>query len=213
MPAFLSDDFLLYSDAALRLYHDFAHPMPIFDYHCHLPVRDIDEDTRFSNLTRIWLEGDHYKWRAMRANGIDEKYITGTASDLEKFMAWSQTVPKTLRNPLYHWTHLELKRHFGIDWLLNTETAEKIYHTCSEMLQERDYSVRGILKMMNVRVICTTDDPTDDLRHHISIEEDKSFDVTVVPAFRPDAALVIGNPAVFNGWIQKLEAASGVGVD
>jgi glucuronate isomerase len=213
MPAFLSDDFLLYSDAALRLYHDFARPMPIFDYHCHLPVRDIDEDTRFSNLTRIWLEGDHYKWRAMRANGIDEKYITGTASDLEKFMAWSQTVPKTLRNPLYHWTHLELKRHFGIDWLLNTETAEKIYHTCSEMLQERDYSVRGILKMMNVRVICTTDDPTDDLRHHISIEEDKSFDVTVVPAFRPDAALVIGNPAVFNGWIQKLEAASGVGVD
>jgi glucuronate isomerase len=213
MPAFLSDDFLLYSDAALRLYHDFARPMPIFDYHCHLPVRDIDEDTRFSNLTRIWLEGDHYKWRAMRANGIDEKYITGNASDLEKFMAWSQTVPKTLRNPLYHWTHLELRRHFGIDWLLNTETAEKIYHTCSEMLQERDYSVRGILKMMNVRVICTTDDPTDDLRHHISIEEDKSFDVTVVPAFRPDAALVIENPGVFNDWIQKLEAASDVGVD
>jgi glucuronate isomerase len=213
MPAFLSDDFLLYSDAAIRLYNDFARPMPIFDYHCHLPVREIDEDTRFANLTRIWLEGDHYKWRAMRANGIDEKNITGDASDLDKFMAWAQTVPKTLRNPLYHWTHLELKRHFGINRLLNDETAEEIYHNCTGMLQDKDHSVRGILKMMNVRVICTTDDPTDDLKHHKSIAEDKSFDVKVAPAFRPDAALAVDNPAVFNDWIRRLEAASGVAVD
>lgn len=213
MPAFLNEDFLLYSTAAVRLYRDFASAMPIFDYHCHLPVRDIDEDTRFANITRIWLEGDHYKWRAMRANGIDEKYITGDVSDFEKFIAWAQTVPKTLRNPLYHWTHLELKRHFGIDRLLNTETAEEIYHTCSEMLQDKDLSVRGILKKMNVRVICTTDDPTDDLKHHQRIAQDKSFDIRVVPAFRPDTAMAVENPKVFNDWVHKLEAASGVAVD
>jgi glucuronate isomerase len=213
MPAFLSDDFLLYSDAAVRLYHEFARPMPIFDYHCHLPAGDIDADTRFANLTRIWLEGDHYKWRAMRANGIDERYITGDASDPEKFMAWAQTVPKTLRNPLYHWTHLELKRHFGIDQLLNGDTAEEIYHRCSEMLQDKAFSVRGILKMMKVRVVCTTDDPSDDLNHHLSIAKDKRFEVRVVPAFRPDAALAVDNPAVFNDWIRRLEAVSGVAVD
>jgi glucuronate isomerase len=213
MPAFLSDDFLLYSDAAVRLYHDYARPMPIFDYHCHLPVRDIDGDTRFANLTRIWLEGDHYKWRAMRANGIDEENITGDASDLEKFRAWAQTVPKTLRNPLYHWTHLELKRHFGIDRLLNAETAGGIYHTCNEMLQDKGLSVRGILKKMKVRVICTTDDPTDHLEHHKGIAKDKNFNVRVVPTFRPDAALTVENPTVFNDWIRRLEAASGVAVD
>lgn len=213
MPAFLSDDFLLYSDAAVRLYHDFARPMPIYDYHCHLPVRDIDEDTRFANLTRIWLQGDHYKWRAMRANGIPEKYITGDASDHDKFMVWAQTVPKTLRNPLYHWTHLELKRHFSINRLLNTDTAEEIYRTCNEKLQDKDLSVRGILKMMNVQVVCTTDDPADDLKHHKRIAGDKSFGITVVPAFRPDAALAVDNPAVFNDWIRRLEAASGIAVD
>jgi glucuronate isomerase len=213
MPSFLSDDFLLYSDAAQRLYNDFASPLPIFDYHCHLPVRDIDEDTRFANLTRIWLEGDHYKWRAMRANGIDEKNITGDTSDFVKFKAWARTVPKTLRNPLYHWTHLELKRHFGIDQLLNSDTAENIYHTCTEMLQSPELSVRGILKKMNVRVVCTTDDPTDDLKHHKGIEKDQSFDVRVIPAFRPDAALMVDHPAFFNDWLQKLEAASAVTVD
>jgi glucuronate isomerase len=213
MPAFLNNDFLLHSSAAVRLYHDFARPMPIFDYHCHLPVRAIDEDTRFANLTKIWLEGDHYKWRAMRANGIDEKFITGDASDLEKFKAWALTVPKTLRNPLYHWTHLELKRHFGIDRLLNSATAEEIYGTCREMLQDKNLSVRGILTKMNVRVVCTTDDPTDDLKHHKRIAKDKNFNVRVLPAFRPDAALAIENPAVFNDWIGRLEAASGVAVD
>ncbi|MBI9085637.1 MAG: glucuronate isomerase [Desulfobacterales bacterium] len=213
MPAFLSDDFLLYSDAAIRLYNDFARPMPIFDYHCHLPVKDIREDTRFANLTRIWLDGDHYKWRAMRANGIDENAITGNASDLEKFVAWAQTVPKTLRNPLYHWTHLELKRHFGIERLLDGKTAADIYHACSEMLQGKDLSVRGILNKMNVRVICTTDDPTDDLKHHANIARDKTFDVRVVPAFRPDAAMAVENPAGFNDWIMRLEAASDTAVD
>jgi glucuronate isomerase len=213
MPAFLSDNFLLYSNAAVRLYHEYAHPMPIFDYHCHLPVDDIDADTRFANLTQIWLAGDHYKWRAMRTNGIDEHYITGKASEFEKFRAWAQTVPKTLRNPLYHWTHLELKRHFGIDLLLSGDTAEEIYTTCTEMLQDQSFSVRGILKKMRVRVVCTTDDPSDDLRHHSRIAADDSFDVKVVPAFRPDAALGIDNPEPFNDWIQKLEAASGVAVD
>jgi glucuronate isomerase len=187
--------------------------MPIFDYHCHLPVGDIAADTRFANLTKIWLEGDHYKWRAMRTNGIDERYITGEATDLEKFMAWAQTVPMTLRNPLYHWTHLELQRHFGIDRLLSADTAEEIFHTCSAMLQEPDLSVRGILKKMNVRVVCTTDDPTDDLRHHKNIAQDESFDVKVVPAFRPDAALAVDHPAAFADWLERLEAASGVAVD
>jgi glucuronate isomerase len=213
MPAFLSDDFLLHSDAAVRLYHEFARPMPIFDYHCHLPVGDIAEDTRFANLTRIWLEGDHYKWRAMRANGIDEQKITGDASDHDKFMAWAQTVPKTLRNPLYHWTHLELKRHFGIERLLNGDTAEEIYDLCTGMLQEKEYSVRGILRKMNVRVVCTTDDPTDDLNQHLKIATDNGFDVRVVPAFRPDAALAVDRPADFNEWVGRLEGASGISVN
>jgi glucuronate isomerase len=213
MPSFINNDFLLHSGAAQRLYHDFADPMPIFDYHCHLPVRHIAADTCFANPTRIWLEGDHYKWRAMRANGIDEKLITGDASDFEKFRAWARTVPKTLRNPLYHWTHLELKRHFGIDRLLNGDTAEKIYQTCTEMLQSPDLSVRAILTKMKVRVVCTTDDPTDDLKHHHRIEKDRTFKVRVLPAFRPDAALMVEHPAFFNGWLRKLEASSGVAVD
>jgi len=207
MQPFMSEDFLLNSDAAKRLYHDYARDMPIFDYHCHLPVRDIRKDTRFVNLTQIWLNGDHYKWRAMRANGIDEHYITGDASDLEKFTAWAQTVPKTLRNPLYHWTHLELKRHFGIEQLLDARTASGIYHDCADMLQNGDLSVRGILKKMKVRVICTTDDPTDDLQHHLTIAKNTAFEVRVVPAFRPDAALAVDQPRQFNAWIKRLEAA------
>ncbi|MBN1848042.1 MAG: glucuronate isomerase [Deltaproteobacteria bacterium] len=213
MRSFIHEDFLLHSDAAKRLYHEYAKPMPVFDYHCHLPVQDISEDTRFSNLTHIWLYGDHYKWRAMRTNGIDEYFITGNASDFEKFQAWARTVPKTLRNPLYHWTHLELKRHFGVDQLLDEHSAGNIFHTCSEMLQTSDLSVRGILKKMNVQVICTTDDPTDDLTHHMAIARDNSLDVRVVPAFRPDAALMVDQPRVFNAWIKRLEAASNMDVD
>lgn len=213
MRLFMSEDFLLYSDAAKRLYHDYARDMPIFDYHCHLPVQDIREDTRFANLTQIWLNGDHYKWRAMRANGIDERYITGDASDLEKFTAWAQTVPKTLRNPLYHWTHLELKRHFGIEQLLDDRSATAIYSDCTDMLQTSDLSVRGILKKMKVRVICTTDDPTDDLEHHLKIARDEIFNVRVVPAFRPDAAMAVDQPHQFNAWIKRLEAAGDIDVN
>jgi len=213
MQPFMSEDFLLYSDAAKRLYHDYARDMPIFDYHCHLPVQDIREDARFANLTQIWLNSDHYKWRAMRANGIDEHYITGDASDLEKFTVWAQTVPKTLRNPLYHWTHLELKRHFGIEQLLDARTASGIFHDCTDMLQNGDLSVRGILKKMKVRVICTTEDPTDDLQHHLAISRDTTFEVLVVPTFRPDAALAVDQPRQFNAWIKRLEVASNMAVD
>ncbi|MGE5838879.1 MAG: glucuronate isomerase, partial [Deltaproteobacteria bacterium] len=160
MKPFLSEDFLLQTETAKRLYHDFAKDMPIFDFHCHLPVSEIAENKTFEDLTQIWLKGDHYKWRAMRTAGVGERWITGDASDAEKFEAWAATVPKTLRNPLYHWTHLELKRYFGVaGTLLNPATAEGIYTKCSKMLQSKELSARGILKRMNVRVVCTTDDP------------------------------------------------------
>ena len=211
MKAFLSEDFLLQTETARVLYHDFAETMPIFDYHCHLPVREIAENKKFENLTQIWLKGDHYKWRAMRANGIDERLVTGNATDLEKFQAWAATVPKTLRNPLYHWTHLELKRYFGISGkLLGPETAKEIYATCSEMLQSGDFSTRRILQRMNVKVVCTTDDPTDRLEHHLRIKEDRTFPVKVLPAFRPDKALGVDSPQEFNRWVGQLEAAADI---
>jgi glucuronate isomerase len=207
MKPFMSDDFLLQTKSAQRLYHEFAASMPIFDYHCHLPVSEIADDKKFANLTRIWLLGDHYKWRAMRANGIDEFYITGGASDEDKFRAWAATVPKTLRNPLYHWTHLELKNPFGItNTLLCTETADTIYARCSEMLQQDDFSTRGLLKQMHVKVVCTTDDPLDSLEHHRQIRDDKAFSVKVLPAFRPDRAMAIEDPAAFNLWVDRLAA-------
>ena len=213
MKSFLSEDFLLQTETAKRLYRDFAEDMPIFDYHCHLPVSEIAEDKTFENLTQIWLKGDHYKWRAMRAAGVEERLITGNASDAEKFDAWAATVPKTLRNPLYHWTHLELKRYFGISGaLLNPETGKEIYATCSEMLQAREFSAKEILKRMNVKVVCTTDDPVDSLDHHRRIREDRAFPVKVLPAFRPDKALAIESPKAFNRWVGQLEAASGVHV-
>jgi glucuronate isomerase len=210
MKSFLSEDFLLQTETARRLYHDFAEGMPIFDYHCHLPVSDIAEDKTFENLTQIWLKGDHYKWRAMRACGVGERFITGDAADDEKFEAWASTVPKALRNPLYHWTHLELKRYFGISGkLLNPETAKEIYGTCSEMLQGKEFSAREILKRMNVRVVCTTDDPVDTLEQHRRIREDRAFSIKVLPAFRPDKALGIESPKEFNRWVGLLEAAAG----
>ncbi|MGA7280029.1 MAG: glucuronate isomerase, partial [Desulfocapsaceae bacterium] len=159
MQPFLSEDFLLQTETARRLYHDYAKAQPIFDYHCHLPVADIASDRNFANLTQIWLYGDHYKWRAMRANGIDEQMITGAASDQEKFRAWAATVPKTLRNPLYHWTHLELKKPFGIEGvLLNRETADSIYDHCNQLLARPEFSTCGILAQMQVKLVCTTDD-------------------------------------------------------
>jgi len=213
MKSFLTEDFLLQTQTARALYHDFAETMPIFDYHCHLPVEEIAADKTFENLTDIWLRGDHYKWRAMRANGIAERLITGDASDFEKFQAWAATVPNTLRNPLYHWTHLELKRYFGVSGkLLNPETAEEIYAGCSARLREGDFSTRRILERMNVKVVCTTDDPTDTLEHHLRLKADRTFPVKVLPAFRPDKALGVESPKDFNKWVGRLEASAGLAI-
>ncbi len=213
MKPFLSEDFLLQTETARILYQDFAKSMPIFDYHCHLPVQEIAENKKFENLTQIWLYGDHYKWRAMRACGVDERFITGEAGDDQKFEAWAATVPKTLRNPLYHWTHMELKSPFGISGiLLNPDTAGEIYSRCNEMLRQDAFSTRGILNRMNVRVVCTTDDPTDDLSHHQKLSEDPSFNIVIVPTFRPDKALAVENPATFNRWTDRLEAAADMAI-
>ncbi|NMM49692.1 glucuronate isomerase [Marinigracilibium pacificum] len=209
MGTIINDDFLLQSEHARRLYNDFAKDEPIIDYHCHLPPDQLGNDHRFENLTQIWLYGDHYKWRAMRTMGVDEKYITGGASDEEKFMWWAKTVPMTVRNPLFHWTHLELNRYFGIDEYLNESSAKKIYEMCNEKLATADFSARGIPKMMNVRVICTTDDPTDDLSYHQKLKAD-SYEVKVYPTFRPDNILRIDDRDFFLSYISKLSQASGI---
>lgn len=208
---FISEDFLLRSETARILYHDYAKEMPIIDYHCHLPPDQIAEDKQFENLTQIWLYGDHYKWRAMRANGINERYCTGEASDWEKFEQWAATVPYTMRNPLYHWTHLELLRYFDIDILLNKHTAREIYEECSAKLRQPEYSVKSLLTRMNVKVICTTDDPTDSLNYHSAISE-SGFDIRVLPTFRPDKAmLLIDSPEDFKQYLAKLAQAAGTG--
>ncbi|OHB56199.1 MAG: glucuronate isomerase [Planctomycetes bacterium RBG_13_44_8b] len=202
---FMSEDFLLQTKTARTLYHEYANNMPIYDYHCHLPADLIAADHQFDNLTQIWLYGDHYKWRAMRTNGVNEKYITGNASDYEKFEKWAQTVPYCIGNPLYHWTHLELKRYFGISGkLLNTDTAKKIYQTASDMLRTPKFSVRNILRKMNVKLICTTEGPLDSLEHHKQIKED-GFEIKVHTAWRPDIAMAVENLSALNVFIDKLE--------
>ncbi len=202
---FLTDDFLLQSKTAKILYHEHAKKMPIYDYHCHLPVDKIATDHQFDNLTQIWLYGDHYKWRAMRANGIAEKYITGEVSDYEKFEKWAQTVPYTLCNPLYHWTHLELKNPFGIKGkLLGPDTAKEIYDHCSEMLKTTQFSACNIIRKMNISLLCTTEEPLDTLEHHKKIQED-SFEIKVYAAFRPDKALAVEDLPALNVFIDKLE--------
>ena len=209
MKPFLSEDFLLQTETARRLYHDYAKDQPIFDYHCHLPVDEIAADKKFANLTRIWLNGDHYKWRAMRANGVDERNITGEAADDEKFRAWAATVPKTLRNPLYHWTHLELKKPFGIEGvLLNEGSADSIYAHCNELLSQDDFSTCGLLRQMNVKVICTTDDPVDSLEHHRKIAGGTFCPARGGPAFRPDKAMAVDNPADYNRYLGRLEQSA-----
>ncbi len=208
MKKFLDENFLLNNITAQTLYHEFAKPMPVIDYHCHLPPEQIAGDTIFENLTQIWLNGDHYKLRAMRTNGVKEDYITGTKSDWEKFREWAKTVAYTVRNPLYHWTHLELQRYFDIHEILTEGSAEKIYKECSQKLQTTEYSVRNLIKKMNVELICTTDDPADSLEHHKKIKDD-SFEVKVLPAFRPDAAINVNDPTAFNNYLLKLETASG----
>ncbi len=209
MKPFLTKDFLLQTETAKILYHDSASDQPIIDYHCHLLPADIDSDKNFANLTKIWLDGDHYKWRAMRTFGIDEKYITGDAPDKEKFLKWAETVPYTVRNPLYHWTHMELKNYFGIDKLLSPRTAEEIYDQCTKDLQKTDFSTKSILKRMNVKVVCTTDDPVDSLSHHQNIKKDP-FGVKVLPAFRPDKVYAFNDPEKYNSYIDQLSDVSDI---
>lgn len=203
MKAFLDEDFLLSTPTAVYLYHTFAKDMPIIDYHNHLPPQQIAENHAFENLTQVWLYGDHYKWRAMRANGVAEAYCTGTKSDWEKFEKWADTVPYTLRNPLYHWTHLELQRYFGITDLLQPNTASAIYQRSNELLQAPSYRTQGLLKQMNVRVVCTTDDPTDSLVHHLTYKEQGHTDLKMLPTFRPDKFILIQAPH-FHSVIEKL---------
>ena len=211
MKPFLDENFLLNTKTAQRLYHEYAVKMPIIDYHCHLPPDQIAEDKQFDNLTQVWLYGDHYKWRAMRTNGVDESYCTGNKSDIEKFKKWAETVPYTLRNPLYHWTHLELQRYFGVKEILNGKTAESIYEQCSALLRTPEYSVRGLLKKMQVKVVCTTDDPVDSLEHHAGIGRD-GFETRILPAFRPDKAMNVDDAASFNAYLQKLEAVNNTSI-
>lgn len=211
MKDFLDEDFLLNSATARILYHGYAAAMPIIDYHNHLPPNQIAEDHRFDNITQAWLYGDHYKWRAMRANGIDESYCTGSRTDWEKFEKWAETVPYTLRNPLYHWTHLELQRYFGIKEILSPETARKIYDECNEKLRSPEFSVKNLLRMMKVTTLCTTDDPLDDLNFHQKIASE-GFDIKVLPAFRPDKAMNSDDVPALNQYIDKLAAIDGTSI-
>jgi glucuronate isomerase len=206
---FITKHFLLQTDQARELYHRFAKKQPIIDYHCHLSPAAIAADGHFADLTEIWLQGDHYKWRAMRSNGIDERFITGSAPSREKFQAWAETVPRCLRNPLYHWTHLELKRPFGIsDRLLGPETAESVWQECNAALRTPAFTPRGILKQMNVQVVCTTDDPVDSLEHHAAIAADPRGGLQVRPTWRPDRGMAVEDPERFNAWVGLLEVAA-----
>lgn len=206
MEEFISEDFLLTNNTAVKLYNDFAAHQPIIDYHCHLSPQEIAENRRWENITQIWLNGDHYKWRAMRTNGVPEKYITGDATDWEKFYHWAKTVPYTVRNPLYHWTHMELKKPFGIsNVLLNEKTAKEIWQAVNAKLTQEEFTCRGIMKQFNVQLVVTTDDPTDSLQYHLQMKNDPSCSVVVLPAFRPDKAMAVEQPEAFRQWLLKLE--------
>jgi glucuronate isomerase len=205
---FINDDFLLENKTARRLFHEFSENQPIIDFHCHLSPSMIAEDRHFDNLAQAWLEGDHYKWRAMRTNGVNERYCTGNASPKEKFDKWAGTVPATAGNPLYHWTHLELARYFGIYDLLSPSTSGKIYDKASEMLQTKDFSIRSLIRKMKVEIICTTDDPADTLEYHQKLKG--SFEITVLPTFRPDNVVKTEDPLKFKEYIGRLERASGM---
>ena len=209
MEKFIDKNFMLTNDAAQELYHGSAENLPIIDYHCHLIPQMIADNYQFRNLTEIWLGGDHYKWRAMRGNGVPEEYITGGKSDYEKFEKWAETVPYTMRNPLYHWTHLELSRIFGIDKLLSPETAREIYEECNAKLQTEEFRAQGLMKRCNVEVVCTTDDPADSLEYHKKIKE-SGFSVKVFPAWRPDKAMAVENPVAYKAYVEKLGEAAGM---
>lgn len=212
MKNFLDDNFLLHTKTSEQLYHGFAKDLPVIDYHNHLPPQQIANDHCFENITQAWLYGDHYKWRAMRTIGVDEGYCTGNKTDAEKFEQWAATVPYTLRNPLYHWTHLELQRYFDAQELLSPATSKKIYADCSAKLSSKEYSVRNLLRKMNVEMLCTTDDPTDDLAHHQQIKA-SGFEIKVLPAFRPDKAMAVENAETYNAYINKLEGVTNIAVN
>ncbi|WP_333661183.1 glucuronate isomerase [Chishuiella changwenlii] len=208
MKSFITDTFLLQNKYAEELYFNYAEKLPIIDYHNHLPPKDIAENRVFENISKVWIAGDHYKWRAMRTMGINERFITGDATDQEKFEAWAKTVPHTLRNPLYHWTHLELKRYFGIDELLNEKNATEIYQNTSQQLQQADKSCQGLLSLVKAETVCTTEDPTDNLEYHKALQND-SFKTKVSTAFRPDKAILIENDD-YNAYIEKLGETAGI---
>lgn len=209
---FMGEDFLLTTDTSRHLYHDCASGLPIIDYHCHLSPKMIADDHRFTTITELWLGGDHYKWRAMRANGVAEKYITGDAEDWEKFLKWAETVPYTFRNPLYHWTHLELRTAFGITEVLNPESARRIYEQCNAKLAEEGMSARGLMRRYNVKVVCTTDDPIDSLEYHRSIRE-SGFEIKVLPTWRPDKAMAVSDGAAYLSYLERLSSVSGIRID
>lgn len=211
MSNFMNEDFLLKSKVSRKLFHEYAEKMPVLDYHCHINPREIAEDRQFENITQVWLGGDHYKWRFMRSCGVEEKYITGDASDKEKFMKWAECLGKAIGNPLYHWSHLELQRYFGYKGALSKKTAEEVWNLCNEKLSQPSMSVRNIIKMSNVTLICTTDDPVDSLEWHKKIAEDKTFDVKVLPAWRPDKAMCVEKPD-FADYIEKLSKVSNVSI-
>lgn len=212
MKPFLDENFLLSTETAQKLYHDYAAKMPIVDYHCHINPKEIAEDRKFENITQVWLGGDHYKWRLMRSNGVDEYYITGDAPDKEKFLKWAETLEKAIGNPLYHWSHLELQRYFGYTGVLNKKTAEEVWELCNSKLQEASMSARNIIKASNVTHICTTDDPVDSLEWHKKIEEDTTFDVKVFPAWRPDKAMNMEKPDYLD-YLGQLSQVSDVKID
>ena len=209
MKKFLDDHFLLETNTSQELFHSYAQSMPVIDYHCHLSPRLIAEDYQFKNLTEAWITGDHYKWRAMRANGVEESYCTGDRPDREKFLQWAATVPYTLRNPLYHWTHLELQRYFEVYDILNEKNALAVYEDCTARLSTNDYSVRNLLRKMRVKIVCTTDDPVDDLKYHRQLAEE-GFEIPILPAFRPDNAMNVDSAETFNNYVNRLEAAANV---
>ncbi len=209
MKAFMDQDFLLQTDVAKKLFHEYAESMPVLDYHCHINPKEIAEDRQFENITQVWLGGDHYKWRFMRSCGVDEKYITGDASDKEKFLKWAECLGKAVGNPLYHWSHLELQRYFDYHGALSAKTAEEVWEICNKKLAEPSMSVRNIIRQSNVKLICTTDDPIDSLEWHKKIKEDASFEVVVLPAWRPDKAMNLEKPD-YSDYIKKLAEASGV---
>lgn len=212
MKPFIHENFLLQNETAVHLFHDHAKKLPIIDYHCHLNPQEVAEDHKFRSITELWLGGDHYKWRALRTNGVAEKFITGDASDWDKFQKWAETMPYCMRNPLYHWTHLELKTCFGIDKVLNPDTAKEIYDECNEKLASPEFSARNLMLHYNVEAVCTTDDPVDSLEYHKQVKE-SGFKVKVLPTWRPDMAMTVENPSAYRDYIDKLAKVSGVSIN